>query len=580
MSFTKKFTDFTRKHIAEIISGLISGMIFLWLYSPKVLDPSNVDFLLVGGDLSQHYLGWELYRNGAFRWIFGLTDMAAYPYSTSVIFTDSIPICAVIFKHLFFFVKRPFQYFGLWGLLCFVLQGFLAARLVKRRLILEGYWLDAASVVLSLLFVFCPFFIRRMFWHCALAGQFVILIAIDLFDNTLKYSRARMTIYWIGMGLLCASIHLYFLAMCGMILAGSCLYLFLDRKNNKKSGGWQLVLDIFCPLAGFIFFAWYMIFALGGFSSRMDGGAPGLGYYSFNLNGLVNADDGYSRILPQLSYCEDGQYEGNAYLGFGVLLFICAVLVLWICKSIRSRAKDAAKGSAVTADKNYRISAFVVFLIVVIVSASNKITIGSHVLCEIPLPSFIEKLYSPFRSSGRLIWPACYMLMLSMISGLSAVISALSYKKKNYAALALSAVFLLLQIYDLSGKLESIHSNFSEEKVYTNPVLKESSLLTDMLEGVYGDNDFKHLVFMNKGGLSQEDLYAFTDIAINYGLSVNDFYFARNFVNSAKEIAVDYALDRRSDCIFIYQLDEAEDFDFLPLTKYVSGDYVYAIASP
>lgn len=60
-----------------------------------------------------------------------MTDMLSYPDQISIIFTDSIPCFAVIFKILSPVLPENFQYFGLWGMMCFILQGIIAARILK-----------------------------------------------------------------------------------------------------------------------------------------------------------------------------------------------------------------------------------------------------------------------------------------------------------------------------------------------------------------------------------------------------------------------------------------------------------------
>ena len=93
-----------RKWLCEnmtlVMAGAIGAFVFILLYGVKVLNPCYTDWLMSGGDLSQHYLGWKMYRNGDWTFPIGLTDQLAYPYYTSVIFTDSIPIFAVFFKLL------------------------------------------------------------------------------------------------------------------------------------------------------------------------------------------------------------------------------------------------------------------------------------------------------------------------------------------------------------------------------------------------------------------------------------------------------------------------------------------------
>ena len=79
----------------NIIAALLGGIAFVLIYGVKILNPLYTDWLLTGGDPSQHYLGWEFFRRSDWYFPLGLTDQLAYPLKTSVIYTDSIPIFAV-----------------------------------------------------------------------------------------------------------------------------------------------------------------------------------------------------------------------------------------------------------------------------------------------------------------------------------------------------------------------------------------------------------------------------------------------------------------------------------------------------
>lgn len=102
-------------------------------------------------------------------------DRIAYPNHVSVIFTDSIPLFAVIFKLFRNFLPETFQYFGLWGLLCFGLQGAFGSVLIKHYC-----KHDLVSIIGSIFFVITPIEIYRMFMHTALGGQWLLLFAFLL----------------------------------------------------------------------------------------------------------------------------------------------------------------------------------------------------------------------------------------------------------------------------------------------------------------------------------------------------------------------------------------------------------------
>ena len=66
----------SRKEFAQLfLSGTIIGMIlFVAVYGYRIIDVTYDDWLYVGGDLSQHYLGWMYYRKSPWKFPFGLIE--------------------------------------------------------------------------------------------------------------------------------------------------------------------------------------------------------------------------------------------------------------------------------------------------------------------------------------------------------------------------------------------------------------------------------------------------------------------------------------------------------------------------
>lgn len=133
-----KRTFVNSKYLVCTISALLGAVVFICLYGVKILNPTYVEWLYNGRDLMQHYLGWEFFRKSDWMFPIGLTDQLSYPSGTSVIFTDSIPIFAVLFKLFSPIMSEKFQYFGIWGILCFILQGFLQQKFCRFMLRRNG----------------------------------------------------------------------------------------------------------------------------------------------------------------------------------------------------------------------------------------------------------------------------------------------------------------------------------------------------------------------------------------------------------------------------------------------------------
>ena len=122
---TKKWT--------RIYSGLIA---YLLVIKGVGLNPFNVGWLLHDNndnlDSAQNYLGWEFYRIAPFtQWPIGAIPDLGPIGGSSVSLTDSIPLFAFVFKPLTFWFDLPFQYFGLWIFLCFLLQSYFSSKILE-----------------------------------------------------------------------------------------------------------------------------------------------------------------------------------------------------------------------------------------------------------------------------------------------------------------------------------------------------------------------------------------------------------------------------------------------------------------
>ncbi len=466
------------------MAGIIGGSIFLLLYGIRILNPCYVDWLLTRGDLTQHYLGWEFFRKSDWFFPIGLTDQIAYPNLTSVIFTDSIPLLAVPCKLLESVLPDRFQYFGWWGLLCFVLQGYFAAKILRYMKVGK-----IQTVIASVLFVLAPTMLDRMYKHTSLGGQWIILLCIYLYiRHSADYKNVRKTvIYWGMIGLLIASVHLYFLPMCGLFV---CIYVFKSYIVEKKITIIYSFPGIACVL-GVLICTWI----LGGFTSNAQTGAGGLGNFSYNLNAFLNPM-GCSRILPDLVLYDGGQIEGFAYLGLGVIILAFA-----------------AFGVFVGNDRCLRWDYVAIIIVLTIFAASPTVTLGNKVIMQIPFPDMVLHYWEIFRSSGREIWPVCYLIMIFSV----VYISKININK--YVSLVALTVGLCIQIWDISGRLISIYNQYQEEAEYQE---KNTGIW-----GEIADREYEHIVYAHPG-IDVSKVLNLAEYAIENDMTMSNFYFARN----------------------------------------------------
>ena len=416
--------------------------------------------------------------------------------------------------------------------------------------------------------------LRRVFWHSSLGAHFVIIIGLILiaYRNEMCDTPVRSGVRWAFLAFICAFIHIYYLAMTGIILAGYILCVIIDiRKDHTSETYSSIALKLLVPSAAFLLAAVASIWFLGGFSSGMLSGAPGLGYYSFNLNGFFDPD-GWSAFFKPLARYEDGQYEGFAYTGLGVLVMIISAIIVLGVSCIRK--SDDRKLLNMIKDHSAFVSAMVfIFVITVIVSASNEMTFGDKLLFKYCIPGFIERIWSIFRASGRLIWPAVYVLATASI-----IILCRSIDHRGLALLI--AMCVLLQIVEMKNIIKEKHTEFDTYTAY------ENRLDDDAMTRLMSQNRIKHIVFLDKDNLKQEELYAFTELATRYRLTVNDFYFARYLEYPVEETVYQNILYSGYDALYVltgrpYDSDDIEDLaSMFDIRYYQYGNVLIGFKRP
>ena len=417
-----------QSHLYPIFIGLIA---FLLIAGPQFLSPTNVAWL-VGGDPLQHYLGWAFYRNSPWTWPVGLNPLYGMEFSNSIVFTDSIPLLAIPLKAISQFLPYPFQYLGIWVLLCFVLQSYFAFRLIG--LITNSVGIQCLG---SILFLFSPPLIFRLSLHESLMGHFIILATLYL--NLKTSSRFIQTkrsyshyLLWIILLSIAILTHFYLAVMVLVLyLADVCNRVFIKKSSSFKEVFFENVFLI--SIAGFV--AWQAgYFAIEGASAT----TRGFGDFRTNLLALFNSR-GWSYWLtpiPLRDAVEAATGEGFQYLGAGSLLLLLSAIFAVI------KGKFNLRRSLRIVWKNYP---FLIgaLMALTLISFSNHIGFGPWNL-RIPLPEFVTGLLSIVRSSSRLFWPIYYTILLVILYVLI----------KSYSAkivLLLLAITATIQMVDTSA---------------------------------------------------------------------------------------------------------------------------------
>ncbi len=374
---------------AFAIGALCGLMFFTAVLGTALVDPTAVGWLL-RDDLAQHYSGWAMFRVAPWHWPPGAMPELWYPVGTSIAYTDSLPLLALLLKPLSPWLPEPFQYIGFWMMANFILQGGFGALLTSLATRQAPAILAGAAF-----FVSAPVLLNR-FGHDTLTTQWLLLAALWLyFRDTPASGPVREAWPW---WLLCGVailVHPYLAAMVLAIqLAWSFRRVRVDRERTPREAAFALAASGLLLLVLF-----WASGAMSIHSTDSSGGVP-YGRYSFNLLGFFNPM-GWSRLLPTLP-SGPGQYEGFAFPGIGVLALAAWLLVDAVLRRRLPPFDPRWKPLALLA------------LAMGLFAASSVPMIGSFVLFDWPMNN---RLLGAFRSSGRFVWVAYYALILWVVWG-------------------------------------------------------------------------------------------------------------------------------------------------------------------
>ncbi len=177
------------------------------LYGPYHLYFTHVNWIYnAGGDVLQHQLGWEWFRQEPWQFPLGKITAYGFPIGTSVTFMDSIPLLAIPFKLLSPWFKANHQYFGVWELSSVIgqmLVGLLILHEYTRSYLLKI--LGASLLVLS------PVMIFRAFYHSSLSAHWILLLAIWFIIRQYRGKLWRGA--WICLFAVATLVNIYYIPM-------------------------------------------------------------------------------------------------------------------------------------------------------------------------------------------------------------------------------------------------------------------------------------------------------------------------------------------------------------------------------
>jgi len=420
---------------------ILLGFIAFFIALDKSILNVGLDHWLLhrNYDSLTHYLGWVFYRDSHFQWPPGANFSYGIELSSSIVYSDSIPLLAIFFKVFSFILPTKFQYFGIWILLCFILQSYLA-----------WTWLGTLTqniLIRSLatgFFLFIPSMLWRIEMHEALVAHFLILGAyVLIFNQCLRSNR----LLWALLITISSLIHFY---LCIMILALWLANLYDQWRNDSKCSVKTFSFDLLAGLAALLiamYLGGYFTIPLASTTSRDLGQ---FGDYPNNLLSFFYANS-WSYVwngIPQKFI----NFEGFNYLGLGIICLL-PIAIIGLLKRINV-LYSLMKGHG-----------FVVGAVITmyIFSLSNSVHIGFNVY-EIPMPELITQLLGIIRCSGRMAWPLTYLLLYCL---LAILIKAFNPKLTGFFLL----IALTLQIADTSAGWIKIRDEIRDKNIVSHKLL-------------------------------------------------------------------------------------------------------------
>lgn len=475
--------------------GAIAGaIIFVAIYGLLPLDVTNDQWIINGyveNDVRQHYAGWLAFRSSDWSFPLGYMNNLAYPTGTYVSYTDSIPLVAIFFKMFSGILPKTFQYFGIYILLCFMLQGVAATFLMSE--FTDCRWIIKIS---SLLFVLSPIMIERAFRHTSLASHFLILFALFFYFHS-KHHEYKSSWGFSVLLALAMGIHPYFLPMVFGIFCANILEMLINKQDRLKTLVFFVGSFVPCVVMGLV---------IGAIGTGVSGGDGSFGHFSMNINAIINPlsfkNIDWSSVLEPLPQTR-GNYDGFNYLGIGVLLGCIGVVMCVLCGKIKINLAFIKRHLGM-------IIAAIVFCLFAI---SNVVTLNDNDLVIIRLPEEILKICSIFRASGRMFYPDFYLIYLVVI------LCIISCMPQNMV-MGMLCLLLCVQTFDFLPALRVKHNSFDSKQVeqiyikeYADVQEYWSILAKDYSEVRFfeseGVNVFNYLdtaIFLGKAGFEHSNI--------------------------------------------------------------------------
>lgn len=492
-----KKTDF-------VLGCLLGLLVALYFYGLKIIDPHNVQWILKGGDSYQHFIGWAFFKNDIWRWPLGLNPHFGSEINGSIVFTDSIPLLSIILKLLLPPLSAPIQFFGLAVMINYMLTGGVLV-LILKKLMSSTF----VSLMIALLLVSSTIMTIRGIGghgHESLTAHWTFLYAMYLLlDGGLKESRFSY-FKWAALLALTVLIHFYLFVLCLPFFVAAHIQHFI---HNKHLNWPRLLLKQCLTIILTMSVVLGLMYAVGYFVLPIKSSLTSeYGSYPASLLTFINpassawflnmeSSKSLSGFFSGFSSAIAGQYEGQAYLGLGLIVLLNISFVSLLIRRVSLLWALPMAG--------------VCFLLSFIALSNHVSLYDQFVIYDLP-PQMVAWL-GMVRASGRLIWPMFYLLVI-----LAGFILSKNFSTRSQVGILL--LVAILQIGDLSAWHRSLRArNHDYSNVHIDH-LKSNQAFKTMISHA------KSIVLLPADYV--DDYQAYSWEALRAGIPINTGYYARN----------------------------------------------------
>ena len=329
-------------------------------------------------DVAQYISGFHHYFASPWQLPLLHFDSLDYPQGTRATFLDVIPLYAVLLKALLPKAMAPFNPYGFWVALCFILQSVGGWWLVREHR--ANSW--ALLVGLALTLLFWPALMGRLN-HISLLSHWILLFALALYVRGLRRETLPVT-GWTSLLLTGFYINIYLFVMAAGVYLAAGLALGAYRH-------WRSLAEFVLPFGLLVASLFVTLLPI-----SLADVKPELGFGVYSMNLLAPFLGG--RFVEVQATVGSGQYEGFNYLGLG----------LWIAFALALRLCSQHDGHFFR--RHWPLA--LLMGIYAIYSLSDHVYFGSTKILELHYPEVLRGLTAQFRASGRFFWAVGYCIVI------------------------------------------------------------------------------------------------------------------------------------------------------------------------